>query len=377
MDASYAWHPGARGITPVWARTALLHQDELFSSWLVRIALAQGCDPLVLTGCVWPKWRAWTLDVDRTIMSERLAVLVRLSGIPADAIESATLKLASNRICGITPSRMRTWPWILSLGARNTKRRGGLQYCPECLATDHEPYYRIQWRFAWHTGCERHGRGLLDRCWNCAAPLEPHRLQATDEHISTCATCRKDLRVVTGDSWFAAAREFQLAADRVLAEQVGIGLGHSLAAPAWFDLAAYSASLVRQAWRFESGSLRGVVESTVSMPLPDALLPGSDSIEQMRTHERQTLLGVVARVMAANAEVFQSACTSHGLTRQGLCQARRNLPLVVSDLAHALEDRPRAKRRAPSNPEVAGPRPKHIVKRMMARLERLARQLKP
>lgn len=374
MDASYTWHPGARGINHSWARPVPLYPDELLSSWLVRAALAQGCDPLVLTGCVWPKWRAWTLDVDRSITPERLATLAHLSGIPADAFGAATLQFASNRICGTPPSWLGTRPWILSLGARNTKRRGGLQYCPECFATDCEPYYRIEWRVAWHTGCERHGSSLLDRCWNCRTPLEPHRLWATDGHIAICATCRMDLRASTGDPWPVEAREFQKAADRVFSEQVGVGLGYPLVAPNWFDLAAYIASLVRQSLHSERSSLRRMVESIASIPLPELLLPNSGNIEQMRTFERQALLGVVARVMSSNAEKFKSACASSGLTRQGLCRARRNLPTVVLDLSQVLNDCPREKRRISGNPKAAGPRPRHVVKRMMLRLERRARQ---
>lgn len=375
MDASYAWHPGACGISPIWARPVPIYPDELLSSWLVRAALAQGCDPLVLTGSVWPKWRAWTLDVDRSVTAERLAVLARLSGIPTDIFEAATLQPATNQICGAPPSRMGTWPWILSLGARNTRRRGGLQYCPECLATDHVPYYRIQWRFAWHTGCERHGRSLLDRCGHCSASLEPHRLLATDGHITTCATCRQDLRAATGGTWPAAVREFQLTADEVLVEQVGIGLAHPLAASEWFDLAAYIASLLRQALRFESGSLRAMVESIISTPLPDLLFPDSGGIEQMRIFERQALLGVVAHVMAVTAEALQADCVSYGLTHQGLCRARRTLPAVVSKLSLALKNSPQEKRRTPRNPKETGPRPRHVVKRMMARLERRARMV--
>lgn len=375
MDASHAWHPGACGISPVWARPVPIYPDELLSSWLVRAALAQGCAPLVMTGSVWPKWRAWTLDLDRAVTAERLAILARLSGIPTDIFGAATLQPASNQICGAPQSRIGTWPWILSLGARNTRRRGGLQYCPECLATDHVPYNRIQWRFAWHTGCARHGRSLLDRCGHCSAPLEPHRLLATDGHITTCATCRQDLRTATGGTWSAAAREFQLTADKVLVEQVGIGIGHSLTSSEWFDLAAYIASLLRQALRFESGSLRAMVESIISTPLPDVLLPDSGGIEQMRTFERQVLFGVAAQVVAVNAETFQVACVSQGLTRQGLSRTRRVLPPVVLELSLALKDCPREKRRSSSTSRAMEPRPQHVVKRMMARLERRARMV--
>jgi glyoxylate carboligase len=62
------------------------------------------------------------------------------------------------------------------------------------LVDDAVPYYRLQWRFAWHTGCEKHRCTLLDRCYACNSPVEPHRLFAEDQQISLCATCRADFR---------------------------------------------------------------------------------------------------------------------------------------------------------------------------------------
>ena len=375
MDASYTWHPGASGLTSQWARPVPLHPDELLSSWLVRAALAQGCDPLVLTGCVWPKWRAWTVDVDRTVTLERLTVLAELSGISVGAFKATALQLVSSQICGSTQSRMKRWPWILSLGARNTKRHGGLQYCPECLAADHDPYYRICWRFAWHTGCELHNRSLLDRCWSCSAPLEPHRLQATDSDITVCASCRKSLRSAPGGAWPDDARRFQIAADKVLSQDTGIGFGHVLNAPEWFDLASYAISLVRQSLRLDSGGLRSMVESVTSVPLAELLLPEVGGIEQIRTFERQAVLGAVVRFMETSAEDFQSACSSYGLSRQTICGGRKALPPVVLELSTLLKDSPRENRRKVARRKTTGPRPKYLVELMMARLERKARLL--
>lgn len=348
--------------------------DELLSSWLVRTALAHGCDPLALTGYVWPKWRIWTQDVDRTVTADRLPELARLSGIPQDELEAATLLPVSKRISGTTLPRTGTWPWILTLGARNRRRRGGMQFCPECLATDRDPYYRIQWRFAWHTGCERHGCGLLDRCWECKAPLEPHRLLAIDGHIAKCATCSKDLRSARPITWSATAREFQLTADKVLAEQVGVGLGHSLTAPEWFSLSAYLTALLRQALRIESGNLRAMIESVASVTLPDILLVDSNNIEQLRTFERRLVFEVVAKILAVDTEAFLAACVSQELSRQSLFRSHRSLPRVVSGLSLVLNDCPREKRSRSRTSKRMGPQPRYVVKRMMARLVRRARQ---
>ena len=53
------------------------YDDELLSSWLIRTAIAQGCQPLTLTHKIWGKsWRPWTSDLDLNIDSEYLQILL-------------------------------------------------------------------------------------------------------------------------------------------------------------------------------------------------------------------------------------------------------------------------------------------------------------
>lgn len=376
MASPHAWHPGAVGINPVWARMVPIQPDELLSSWLVRASLSQGCDPLVLTGYVWPKWRAWTVDVDQTVTSERLTALARLSGIPADIFKAATLQLVTAGICGTSPSLKRVRPWILTLGARNLKRNGGLQYCPECLSEDREPYFRLHWRFAWHTGCPLHRKSLLDRCWNCEAPLEPHRLIAEDGHVAICATCRADLRAARGGSWLSSARGFQLMADQILQEHAGVALGKLHTASEWFDLGGYLVSLVRQASYRRSEALQSMVESVTSSRLPESFRSAGTGIEGIPVSTRQELLGAVANIFAKDGRMVRDACLSAGVSSQGLCGARKSVPPLILGLAESLPHVPR-NRVKPIKQRTTRPRPRHVVERMMARLVRLARQDTP
>nr|WP_255210602.1 hypothetical protein [Methylogaea oryzae] len=55
---------------------------------------------MTFTGEIWPKWRIWTLDADRTISSERVTLLSLLSGISVAAFEAATLQPIASRIWG-------------------------------------------------------------------------------------------------------------------------------------------------------------------------------------------------------------------------------------------------------------------------------------
>jgi hypothetical protein len=351
----------------VWARSVPLLPNELLSSWLVRAALAQGCDPLVLTGYVWPRWRIWTLDADRTLSDERLLPLCRLSGISSDAFRTALLLPTANRIAGGGLPEHAIWPWILALGTRNTKRRSGLQFCPVCFAETAFPYYRLQSRFAWHTVCEQHGIVLMDRCGNCGAPLEPHRLSAEDRHIAVCASCKADLWSRKQDLCHPEALAFQKAADAVVRDGSGIFLGSSHSSRAWFGLADFFVSIVRRANRRIDGRLTNFIRA-MEIPWHPALVE-SASIELMGVRNRQNILGMVWHFIVADQERLQDALALVGVTRQGFCPKGEPVPALASEIAGFLQDasivRAKVGQRCKS-----GPRPRYEVRRMMVRLRR-------
>lgn len=372
MDASYAWHPGARGVKPVWAMPVPLLPDEIMSSWLVRAALTQGCNPLALTGFIWPEWRAWSVDLDRMIPSDRLYPLCQMSGIESAAFQAAMLLPMATRIADAEPDRMRTWPWVLALGARNTRRRSGLQYCPGCFVEDRDPFYRVQWRFAWHTGCERHGCGLLDRCGHCDAALEPHRLLAGDRHLAVCATCKGDLTAVEKPQWSDLARQFQNETDRALLSGTGVAFGRGLLCDEWFSLANFMVGLVRRASQRDTGALVDFIGAMGVKAAPSPAFPVGADVEKMCVNGRQQLFGVAQCLISADYFSVAEAARKANLTRQGLLSGRTSVPPLIIEIAGGLDDKVRPSgRKTPRR--ITGPRPRYIVKGMMTRLERRLR----
>jgi len=225
-----------------WALRVPLQPDELFSTWLSRTALQQGCDPIHLTSFVWPRWRAWTVDLDRGLSAERLASLVKRSGESMKQLEAATLRPLVALVAPDHNPAAAVWPWVLTQGTRNRLRRTGLQYCPECLAQDGSPYFRRAWRLVWHVGCTQHGTLLLDHCTNCQAPVEPHRCVAEHRSLAVCASCEGDLRCGRSSTVCAEALQFQQRADAVLVAGTGRWAGEDLPRQAWFDLAHQAAT---------------------------------------------------------------------------------------------------------------------------------------
>jgi hypothetical protein len=352
-----------------WAIRVPMMPDEIISSWLVRAALTQGCDPLVLTGDVWPKWRIWTQDADRFLDDERFEPLCAVSGIAKEALRASTLYSVASQIAGVSLPEKAVWPWILTLGARNTRRRSGLQYCPACLAEDSTPYYRLQWRFAWHVGCEKHGCSLLDRCHVCDAPVEPHRLLAEDQQVSVCATCKADLRKAIPTSCSAGALTFQRLADQVALHGQEHCLGETIDAHHWFELASFFASLIRRASRSENEILADFLQQ-LGVELPEGLpvLVGA-GIEMLRRHDRQKLLESLHPLMMAGQGQFELALKESGIALQTFCGKGEVLPKLLIEMASALPDKSRIRTSKPAR-KLTGPRPRHEVMRMMAGLQR-------
>lgn len=351
-----------------WAVPVPLLPDELFSSWLVRAALAQGCDPLVLTGVLWPHCRVWTRDPDRSLSEGLLSTLARVSGIEASTFDAASLRPAASVIALAPLDRLAIWPWTLALGARNRRRHGGLQYCPFCLREDREPYYRVQWRLAWHTGCPRHDVLLLDRCPICNAPVEPHRLPAEVGHLAICGTCRHDLREAGTIALAPEAFAFQRAADEALTAGRGLYGVTRLATCDWFVLSRYFVTLLR---KIALHPTAGLASFAKALSVAASLQPPATglALELLPVGERAALLAGAWAMLDAGPERFLAAAKDVSLTKATLREQRAQVPGLVAALIEELPDERMARTRG-TRGGMHKPRSRQSVMRMFARLQR-------
>lgn len=370
MSETYRWHPGARGLNGEWDVPVTLLPDELFSSCLLRMSLAQGCPPLSLAGLLWPRWRPWTTDLDRQVPKERLDVLVRASGIPLDAACAATLAPTVRCLSGKATLPRDRWPWITTLGSRGMRRRGGLQYCPACLGTDHDPFFRLYWRFAWHTACERHMITLHERCPSCSASLEPHRLDLIEtSSLAECTRCGKNLSGGVCESADPTALAFQNAADAALVRGTGNAFGRTLPVARWFALAAFAVRLARRSCYPEDGPVRRLFDALGASAPSVATTDRGVEFESARRQGRQVLLASAWPVLTSSAKEFSEALKTSKITRQGLRGEQRTIPEPLNELSADLPSDTRASVRR-STSRASGPRSRRAVETMMARLER-------
>ena len=290
----------------------------------------------------------------------------------ASRFEAASLRLTAAAITHEALEFLAVWPWTLALGSRNRKRRGGLQYCPGCLMSDKKPYYRLQWRFAWHTCCTSHGLWLLDRCPRCAAPLEPHRLSAEVRHLATCATCECDLRDADSSALEPTALAFQVAADKVITAGYGCYGGEKLTVDGWFRLSRYFVMLLR---KIALSSPKGLTALANGLGVDtDNLSPPATglALELLPVEERAIFLAGTWKMLDAGPTSFMAAAREALLAQASLREKCHSVPDSISVLIENLPDKSVCRAlKAPVG--ILKPRSRQSVKRMFALLQRKMR----
>ncbi|WP_418949243.1 TniQ family protein [Pseudomonas putida] len=149
---------------------------EIFSSWLVRLSLANGL-PLhsFYSGLLRYRQAIWNRDIDRHPPISFLECLNHATKVPISQLNELTLV----RYEGLFYDELSATgvvPWLLPLGIyHRTHKLAGMQFCPLCLKEDSNPYYRLKWRVGLIVLCDVHNCVLVDRCPKCNSPVIFHR----------------------------------------------------------------------------------------------------------------------------------------------------------------------------------------------------------
>jgi hypothetical protein len=185
----------------VWPAHPQPLDDELFSSWLVRLAQANGLKLNTLGLHVWGKTQPiWNRDIDRSASHKIVDAFCSKTGAPHERAWGTTL-WGYEGILYEKHNPNGNTKWILPAGVyHRTRRRKGLMYCPLCLFEDKEPYFRRRWRLAFQTICGKHGTLMQDACPACGAPVAFFRRElgnrdiVTVDSLTLCHQCGFDLR---------------------------------------------------------------------------------------------------------------------------------------------------------------------------------------
>jgi len=186
------FEPGLSG--RLWPIHLKPYDDELLSSWLVRLSRAYGMEAGRFGASIWRHAAFWNRDIDKGIDDNVLQVLSDHTATPPARVLETTLSgyrgFPARELYGNGLSA-----WILSIGLRGGRRhRPWLQYCPYCLQDDDDPYFRRHWRLVFVTVCPPHRCRLLDRCVACATPCNIHQVPRDAHAITCCYRCQFDAR---------------------------------------------------------------------------------------------------------------------------------------------------------------------------------------
>lgn len=246
--------------------------DELLSSWLVRLARANRLPLHTFCHLEWPGKAIWNRDIDKSADADLLIGLAARTATPFHRVSETTLKDHVGRLherfnpCG-------NIPWVMPVGVYHRVRKNrGLQYCPSCLHDADVPYFRRQWRLAFHVICPRHGAPLCAECPICSAPVLFHRVRSFDAPLSICGGCGFDLRQVEPETWpgsetiIQRARELQSQLDKAQVEGwIQISSGSVIPSIAFF--AGVRALLVHAGTARRLPRLRGALRAELGLPV--------------------------------------------------------------------------------------------------------------
>ena len=175
----------------LWPQRPKRLADELFSSWLWRVAVAANIPPLVFAKQV----IGVAADADRDIGEAALRHLAQVTGQTPQHLAGGLLHVLAGAGADSQASLIENVMLADGrfLAARTRYDAAGrpnpvLQFCPACLAVDARPYFRRSWRLASMVACPEHGCRLHDRCWSCGNPVMPLG-QRTTNPTPCCFSC--------------------------------------------------------------------------------------------------------------------------------------------------------------------------------------------
>lgn len=199
-------NPQTSGLLPVRPRP---RNDELLSSWLVRLATQNGVSPSCFANEVLSIADLKLLGtIDTWKIPSFLERLGTLTGIPIRSLRQRTFYHLDFfwSIPGIAPingsptyARMEFYKRHGS-EPKGLRRHGAYRACIQCWREDAAPYVRSKWRYRFTTTCAKHKVILIDSCARCSSRLNSSfsrslaRANYFHHELSVCRHCGNDLR---------------------------------------------------------------------------------------------------------------------------------------------------------------------------------------
>ncbi|MBC7905928.1 MAG: TniQ family protein [Rhodospirillaceae bacterium] len=127
--------------------------DEIFSSWFVRVAGANGLTAAELYGTLFPRaLKRLSSDLYHVAPVDIVGALVAGTGLDEATVRSTTLAAWAGKI--FDPEDVTfALHWLPPIGNDLSRQTFGQQFCPLCLAEDDVLIFRRRWRLKFVVAC--------------------------------------------------------------------------------------------------------------------------------------------------------------------------------------------------------------------------------
>ncbi|MFD0962550.1 TniQ family protein [Pseudofulvibacter geojedonensis] len=158
----------------IWPFYLKPKHDELFTSWIYRMAIKSNTKPIpFVKSCFGKESSFWNRDIDLIIPSKIIDKTIKHTPLKKADIIKMSLKTYEGFAFESIKLNSRNLN-IGSIGINHRKRQKyGLVYCPICVKQN---YYRTSWRLLTSLICVKCNQYLLDRCGKCYSPISFHRI---------------------------------------------------------------------------------------------------------------------------------------------------------------------------------------------------------
>lgn len=142
-------------------------EGEILSSWLSRIANAQGLTLNQFLKISLPRPVGVGFDIDAITESTFFEAISAGTGLDLNELLRTTFLPDEGKI--YSGNDLLHAAWIVPLRLKSPTLPG-LPFCPCCLTGDSNPYYRKLWRYGFFSVCPEHGL-LETHCYRCGHPF--------------------------------------------------------------------------------------------------------------------------------------------------------------------------------------------------------------
>lgn len=355
-----------------------VYPDESISSWLIRAALNQGCDPLVFTQYYWSEYRLWTYDPDKGFshiddkIHNDMANLAKSSRQFFDS--NNLMKFASDLELSDSYEQINI-PWTHPLSKRNRRALIGYPYCPLCMQTDNEARLKLSWRFTWTLYCHEHHIKLQNSCSQCGQPYQPQMLEANLRYINHCHSCQNKLVQDSDNQPIDVSQNqaytFQKEADTVLLSRCGYSFNQQISIKDWFELMAFYIKLIRRA-SINPDYMFGKLLYEFGLNVNEITPPKTGlRLNQLLINERIELLGFTIRLNQIDYDSWVKQCQELNITKNSFNWSKYDaIPKAFIPIYEQLPQIKTRKRKC--SPALGKPRSPEAVMKQWARLQRKA-----